>query len=287
MFQEYDLARQFRIMEILAATDVPVPRVLWFESDPSILGASFYVMERVEGRIPTDTPPYHVGGWVTEIEPATRAAIWWSGLETLARIHRLDHRALGLDFLAPPPPGSTCLERQLGFYTRFLAWAARGKPQPTSEAALVWLERNRPRDPEPVGICWGDARIGNMIFQDGRCVAVLDWEMATLGDPEQDLAWYLFFDRHHSEGCGAPPLPGFPSREESIARYEEWTGRTTRHVAYYEIFAAFRFAVIMIRVAQQLQTAGLFPPDADFETNNTATNLLARMLDLPPPGEQR
>jgi aminoglycoside phosphotransferase (APT) family kinase protein len=64
--------------------------------------------------------------------------------------------------------------------------------------------------------------------------------MATLGDPEQDLAWYLFFDRHHSEGCGAPPLPGFPSREESIARYEEWTGRATRHVAYYEIFAAFR-----------------------------------------------
>jgi aminoglycoside phosphotransferase (APT) family kinase protein len=80
-----------------------------------------------------------------------------------------------------------------------------------------------------------------------------------------------------------PRLPGIPAPEESIARYEAWTGRPTRHLAYYEVFAAFRFAVIMIRVAQQLAISGLFPPDSDFETNNTATNLLAKILDLPAP----
>jgi aminoglycoside phosphotransferase (APT) family kinase protein len=278
------MARQFRVMEILGRTDVPVPRVLWLEDDEQVLGAPFYVMARVEGRIPTDSPPYHMGGWMTEITPEERAAIWWSGLETLARIHRLDPETHGLGFLDLPLAGATALERQLHYYERYLAWAARGRPQPTCEPALEWLRRHRPRGPEPVGVCWGDARIGNMIFQDGGCVAVLDWEMATLGNPEQDLAWFLFLDRHHSEGCGVPRLPGFPPREQSIERWEAWTGRAARHLDYYEVFAAFRFAVIMIRVAQQLTAHGLFPPDSDFETNNTVTALLARILDLPPPG---
>ncbi len=284
VFPEYDMARQFRVMEILGRTDVPVPRVLWLEDDAQVLGAPFYVMERVEGRIPTDTPPYHMGGWMTEIAPEERAAIWWSGLETMARLHRLDPAAHGMGFLDLPPPGATALDRQLNYYERFLTWAARGRPQPTCEPALQWLQRHRPRHPEPVGLCWGDARIGNMIFRDGTCVAVLDWEMATLGNPEQDLAWFLFLDRHHSEGCSVPRLPGFPSRAESVARWEACTGRTARHLDYYEVFAAFRFAVIMIRVAQQLTAHGLFPPDSDFETNNTVTALLARILDLPPPG---
>jgi aminoglycoside phosphotransferase (APT) family kinase protein len=287
VFPEYDLARQFRVMEILRRTDVPVPGTLWLEEDRGVLGAPFYVMERVEGRIPTDTPPYHIGGWMTEIEPAERAAIWWSGLEALARIHRVDWSALGLDFLTPPPPGATSLERQLRYYERYLEWAARGKPQPTCEPALAWLSRHRPRDPEPVALGWGDARLGNMIFHESRCIAVLDWEMATLGNPEQDLAWWLYFDRHHSEGCGAARLPGFPSREETVARYEEWTCHPVRHLDYYEIFAAFRFAVIMIRVAQQLVSRGVLLPDSDFETNNTATGLLARLLDFAPPGDQR
>ena len=283
IFPEYDIPRQHRILRILADTDVPVPRTRWLEEDPAILGSPFYVMERVEGRIPTDSPPYHVGGWVTEIAPAERGALWWSGLETLARIHRLDWRGLGLSFLGPSVPGRSPLERQLEEYERFLAWAAPGMRHPTCEPALAWLRDRRPREPEPVGLCWGDARPGNMIFQDGRCVAVLDWEMATLGNPVQDLAWWLFLDRHHSEGLGAARLPGFPSRADTVARWEEWTGLPARHVDYYEVFAAFRFAVIMVRVAQGFRAAGVLPPDSRLETHNIPTQLLARMLDLPAP----
>ena len=107
--------------------------------------------------------------------------------------------------------------------------------------------------------------------------------MVTLGNPEQDLAWWLFLDRHHSEGISAPRLPGFPGHDETVARYAELTGRPVEHLRYYEVWAGFRFAVIMMRLAQQMMQYGTLPADSDFETNNTVTRLLARLLDLPAP----
>ncbi|NNL67924.1 MAG: phosphotransferase [Myxococcales bacterium] len=151
------------------------------------------------------------------------------------------------------------------------------------EPALEWLEKNAPTG-EPTVLNWGDARIGNMIFEGGRCRAVLDWEMVTIGSPDADLAWFLFLDRHHSEGIGAPRLAGFPSREDTIARYAEQTGHTPRHLPYYEAFAAFRFSVIMIRLADQFVALGLMPETSDFAVNNIPSRMLAKMLDLPAPG---
>lgn len=145
--------------------------------------------------------------------------------------------------------------------------------------ALARLERTRPEPPERPRLCWGDARLGNMLFREGRCVAVLDWEMATLGDPESDLAWWLYFDRHHSEGSGLPRLPGIPSREATIARYEEWTGRRVRHLAWWELFAGFAFALILMRVAQKLKHLELLPPESDFDVDNTASRLLEILLE--------
>ncbi len=284
VFPAYDIPRQHRILRILATTDVPVPHTPWLEEDPAILGSPFFVMERVEGSIPTDSPPYHVGGWVTEVAPSERSALWWSGLEVLARIHALDWRTLGLSFVDTPGSGDTPLVRQLDDYERFLAWAMGKERHPSCEPALLWLRAHLPREQEPVRFCWGDARPGNMIFQQGRCVAVLDWEMAILGNPVQDLAWWLFLDRHHSEGLGAPRLAGFPSRAQTIVRWEEQTGLSARHVDYYEVFAAFRFAVIMIRVAQGFIAAGTLPPDSPLATNNIVTQLLSKMLGLPAPG---
>jgi len=280
VFPHYDLERQFRVLERLQGSPVPVPGVRWQEPDPGPLGAPFYVMERVEGLIPPDRPPYHAGGWVTELAPAERTALWWNAVATLVAIHRLDLR--DFDFLAAEAAGDP-LERQLADYRRFLAWAARGRPQPTVEAALAWLERERPAV-EATALCWGDARPGNMIFREGRCVAVLDWEIVTVADPEQDLGWWLFLDWHHSTGIGVPRLTGIPDREETIARWEEGVGRAAKHVHYYEVFAGFRFGVIMIRVAQHLASLGLPIPE-DFETNNPCTRALAHFLGVAPPGE--
>ena len=100
---------------------------------------------------------------------------------------------------------------------------------------------------------------------------------------EKDLAWNLFLDRHHSEGVETPRLPGFPSREATVERWQQLTGLTAPNLHYYEVYAAFRFGVIMIRIAQQLQHYELLPEDADFETNNIVTRLLAKLLDLPAP----
>ena len=281
-FPEYDLGLQFRIQSALAPTSVPTVRMYWREQDPGVLDAPFYVMERVDGRIPTDRPPYHTGGWMTEIRSDERTAIWWSGLEVLARIHNLDWEALDLGWLADQD-GRTPIERQLDYYTKYLAWTWDEKPHPTCTPALEWLTQNRPREQEPVTLVWGDARIGNMIFQNSQCAAVLDWEMATLGNPEEDLAWWIFLDRHHSEGVGAARLPGFPGREETIARYEYWSGRQTKHLDYYERFAALRFSVIMARVAKQMQAYGELPEDSDFGITNPCSRMLAQLLDLPDP----
>ena len=285
VFPEYDLGLQYRTMQMLAATDVPVPRLRWIEPDDrSVLGGAFYVMHQVRGRVPTDQPPYHAGGWMTEATPAERAAIWWGGVEMLVRIHRLDYRALGFQFLEQPQLGATPLDWQIAYYERYLEWAARGRPQPTAEAAFEWLKRHKPSG-EPTGLCWGDARIGNIIFDGTTPAAVLDWEMVTLGSPEMDLGWSIFLDRHHSEGLEVPRLEGFPSYAETVARYEALSGHRVRHLEYYQVFAGFRFAVIMARIAQQMVIYGVMdePSGREFELNNTVTRLLAKLLDLPSP----
>jgi aminoglycoside phosphotransferase (APT) family kinase protein len=279
IFPEYDIAKQFRIQKALAPAGVPLAPMLWLEEDEGFVGAPFYVMGQVAGRIPPDNPIYHAGGWLTELRPQQRAALWWSGLDALAKIHRADWRALGLEFAARHEPGATPLERELAYYRRYLEWTRFG-PHPICEQALDWLEKSRPKD-EPTVLCWGDSRIGNMIFDQDECRAVLDWEMAALASPELDLGWWIFMDRHHSEGIGLPRLEGLPGRAETVARYEELTGHAVRHLEYYETFAALRFAAIMIRVTQQMKHYGLMPLESDFETSNTAARLLARMLDLP------
>lgn len=286
IFPAYDIEMQYRILETLGThTDVPVPVTRGFEPDPSLLGTPFYLMEQVHGRIPPDNPTYAMDGWVLEASPDERAAMWWSAIESMATLHRVDWRALGLDFVDREEFGPPGLDQQLAYQRHYLQWASRGKPQPVCEAALEWIFEHRPTDEEPLAFSWGDARLGNMIFEEGtgRCLAVLDWEMASIASPELDFGWFLGMHRHHTEGVDRPVPEGFPTREETIARYGELMGFTPRNVEFYEVFALYRFAVIMMRVAQMLVDYELMPGDADMETNNTATQLLAKVLRLPPP----
>ena len=290
VFLESEFETQWKVMSALAEhTDVPLPPLFAFEEDAAILGAPFFAMGKVNGEVPGDTPPYTMGGWPADADPADQERLWWDGLDVLARIHRAGRnwRQMGLEFLDRQDRGSNGLDQQLTYYGEFFRWAAQGRPQPVTEAAFEWIKANQPAsDPSREGLCWGDSRIGNMIFDDFTCRAVLDWEMVTLGDPVQDLAWWLFLDRHHSEGIGVPRLPGFPSRQATVARYEELTGTTVDGglLDYYEVFAGFRFAVIMIRLAQLMMHFEMLPMESDYETNNLVTKLLAKMLDLPAPG---
>ena len=287
VFPEYDLGLQFRSMKLLAPTDVPVPRMWWLESeDTSIFGAPFYVMSQVRGRVPTDNPPYHSGGWMTEATPAEREAIWLGGFDAMARIHKLDVDATGFAFLRRPQLGSNGLEQELKYYENYWEWARAGRGNPVIEAAHEFLVKHKPSG-ERDGLVWGDARIGNMIFDGTKPAAVLDWEMVCIGSPEKDVAWSIFLDRHHSEGMGVPRLEGFPSYDDTLAYYAERSGHRVKHLHYYQVYAGWRFGIIMLRLAQQLVHYGLMPEEAGhaFERDNTVTRLTAKLLDMPPPGE--
>ena len=284
VFPSYHLDVEHRVMKALGEhTPVPVPRAFWQDDDPSVLGAPFLVMGRVDGRIPADDPPFTAQGWVLDLSPGEQATLNENALQVLAQLHAVDHRALGLDFLDRRHLGAQPLDQQIAYWENTFAWAAEGEPNPTIEAAFEWIRSNRPSG-EPVVLSWGDARIGNMIFADDLSIAgVLDWEMVGLGSPELDLAWWLFLLRHHTEGIGAPPPPGFPTTEQTVARYQELTGHEVRNLHFYEAFAGLRLSILMVRAAHMMIAAGLMPPDAPMAFNNPASQLLAKTLDLPAP----
>jgi aminoglycoside phosphotransferase (APT) family kinase protein len=267
---------QVRVLEALAADGtVPVPPVLWFEEDTSILGDRFVAMAKVEGQVPGDNPSYHQDGWVPALPPAERARLWLDGIDTMARIHRLDRAAVGLEWIDPVAPAA-----QLELDRAYRTFAMGDAPSPTMDEAEELLAATVPAAADQPAICWGDSRIGNMIFgADNRVAAVLDWEMVTAGDQVQDLAWYLLLDRHHHEGFEVDRLEGFPSREESVARWESASGRSAEHLAWYELLGSYRYSAILTRVMLLLDSTGIIPGTAAMAYDHTGSQLLRRLLD--------
>lgn len=290
VFLEQDFEEQYQVLRALGdATEILVPQVKWYEEDESHLGAPFFVMGKIDGRPPQDSPPYTLEGWLLEeSSPAERRVLVESGLDALAAIHAVDWRGLGLDLLDKPQYGRTGFEQQLRYYERSFEWAAGDvPPPPIASAALDWVKEHAPASDPEITLCWGDARINNQLFgPDHRVVAVLDWEMVTLADPMMDLGWWLFLDRHFHEGMPAPRMDGFPTREEMVAHYEQSSGRTARDLDFYEVFAGLRFAVVMMRIATLLQEFDLMDADAarEMSANNAVTRVVADLLGLPSPG---
>ena len=282
VYPDFKLDRQFRVMQCLRDSPVPVPKVYWYEDSDRLFGFPFYIMGKIDGVVPSEYPPYHSYGICSDASPAQRAKMWWGTLQAIAGIHQLDWRRLGLDFLGVPPDGTGPLDQELAYWARYLDWAKEER-QPILEAALEWLRQNR-YVPERVGLCWGDARLPNTMFTpDGNVVAVLDWDMAVLGDPEWDLSFMITLDWLLSEGTFVPRLEGFPSKEETIARYELLTGWKVRHFFYNEVFSTFRAGVVILRVQKNLLRMGIQLPGDDPILDNLSTRRLANLLELPPP----
>lgn len=281
VFPDLDVMRQAEVMRRIGAhSDVPVPEIVWSEPDPSIVGMPFFVMEKIEGTIPTDVPSYNEEGFVAEMPSGDRRQLWESAIDKLARVHRVDPDAAGLDFLDHPEDGGRGLPQLLAYLERYHAWALDGREYPIAEEGRGWVRAHRPAD-QPVGLCWGDARPSNMIFSGTECVGVLDWEMAVLGAPEQDLGWWVLFDRFSSEGYGVPRLEGLPGRAETLDHFEGLLGRPLDRnaITYYEVLAAYYFALIMVKVSDSLRGLGLLDEGSDFATNNPSTELLGNVLE--------
>jgi aminoglycoside phosphotransferase (APT) family kinase protein len=287
LYPTYSVEMQYKIARALgAATDVPQPALLGYESDTSVLGTPFYAMERIDGRIPGDNPPFTLGGWVVDLSDEERATMYDNGLQILAQVAKVDWTQLDLGPLTADGAATDPLGAQIDFNRSYYEWAAENERSPTIEAAFDWLVENRPTEPEPVALSWGDSRMGNMIFREDLSIAaVLDWEMASLASPELDLGWWVFFDRYFSESIGAPLPSGFPTRDEVLARYEELTGHTPRHVDFYEKFAALRGAIIAHRLTQLMKDSGAISADSDMAVSNPAILHLAKAFDLPAPSD--
>ena len=278
MFPSYDIGLQARVLQLLEPTDVPVPIVRWTEPDPSVLGVPFYIMSKVEGRIPTDNPPMHDDGWVAEdLSESDRESLWWNGLDAMCRVHRVDWKALGFDFLDEPERGRTPLDQQLHYWQAYFRWGMPASRHPDIGRALDYLEANKPAD-ETVALCWGDSRLANQIFDGVQCVAVLDWEMVRLGDPVQDLAWWLASDRCFTEGLELERLAGMPDKDETIARWVESTGHGARNFDYYFILALTRFSMNMARVGQYMKKIEIIDEENEFDFENLASITLRRAL---------
>jgi aminoglycoside phosphotransferase (APT) family kinase protein len=238
---------QYRLMELLHREGrVPVAQPLWYEPDPSLLGAPFFVMQKLRGRVAVSIPPYPEVGWVAEATPAQRARMWENGVRQLAAIQGTPLSKVG--FLAGPPEAREGLAQEWDKYVRFVSWVSQYQPWPALESALERLRARWPKN-QPEGLVWGDARLGNMMFDENfDVVAVMDWEQPSLGGALHDLAWWLVLgDRMHGPGSGRPQLAGMGTREETIQLWREVTGIATDDLEWYEDFTQLKVCCLSIR----------------------------------------
>lgn len=272
IFPTYDLDRQAHVLRALADTDVPVPEVLWSERDPSVLGREFYVMTRVDGRIPPDRPGYQFLGWVKDAPPDEQTRVMDAGLEAMARIHHVDVDRAGLSFLDRPEHGTTPLDQELGYWRAYLDWASGTERFDALETIWEWCAANRPPEPAAAGLAWGDARLGNLIYGGDLGVrAVMDWEMAVLGPPELDVGWFVFLERlalSFTDG-----LPGFLDPDGMVTAYERHLGRPLEHLHWYETWGGFRAACIQVPLVTLAYERGE-APDLDGRAENPLTTAL-------------
>ena len=263
---------------------MPVPAVRWIEPDPDVLGAPFFVMQRIAGRVPMGKPSIHTAGWLPSLDASERTRLWTSALDVVVALHEVDW-ATTHGFLADDGLGGASLAANLGALVDWYRWGAAERPFPVTDAAVEYLERNvaTVAAGAPV-LLWGDARVGNMIFgADNTVAAALDWETAAIGPPERDVAHWLFFDEFATGAVGIERLAGWPDRDTTIARYEAASGRRLADLTFFDVMDALFMATTLIRQADARVARGLATPDTRMGHDNTVTQMLARTLDLPVP----
>jgi aminoglycoside phosphotransferase (APT) family kinase protein len=284
IFREPDAVREARVLQGLATTAVPVPVVRWVEPDASVLGAPFFVMEWVDGRVPLGKPSIHTVGWVPALTTPERERMWASALGVLVALHAVEW-ATTHDFLLDDDPANAAVETHVRELANWYRWSTSGRQFPITDAAVEYLEREVAGvdSGRPV-LLWGDPRVGNMIFaEDHTVAAALDWETAMIGPAARDVAHWLVFDEFQTEAVGIERLPGWPDRATTISRYESLSDRPLADLAFFDVMESLFMATTLIRQADARVAKGLAPPDTRMGHDNTVTQMLARALGLPVP----
>jgi aminoglycoside phosphotransferase (APT) family kinase protein len=278
---ERTILREARVLGALARTAVPHPKLIGACDSQAVLGAFFYVTEEVQGFNATLRLPDHF-----KADASARRRLGLELVEGIASLAAVDPDQLGLGDFGKP---QGFLERQvprwaaqLESYRQFPGWPG---PAVLDRVADIggWLERHRPASCV-VGLMHGDYHIGNVLFNqgDGRLAAILDWELATLGDPLLDLARLL---SSWPAPNGASPLSlkvepwdGFPGREELIERYAQRTGRDLRDLLWFEVLACYKLAIVL-EGTHARASAGLADSGTALRLHASAKALLGRAHD--------
>lgn len=235
----HDMGREYRVISALRDTEVPVPRAYAMCTDATVIGAPFSVMEDIDG------VPYRGTAQLTPLGPERTRSIVWRLVDTLAAVHRVEPTAVGLADLGRP---AGFLARQVSRWSRQLD-ASYPRELPAADELHRRLAADIPTDSDSC-IVHGDYRLDNVLVDStDRLVAVIDWEMATLGDPLTDLALMVI----HHRLAGQPGLavddaaaaPGFPAESEIVERYARHSHRDMSRFGFYLGLAAFKLAAVL------------------------------------------
>lgn len=270
VFPQYRLGNQFQVLQLVARhSTVPVPAVHWYEPDPAALGTPFFVMDHIDGRIPSDVMPYTLGGnWLYDATPQQQRELQDATVEVIAGVHSIDEPTTVFAFLADEAAGEDVLADH---FRRTKAWydfavADLGRSQ-LVDRCVDWLEKHWEQSvstSDPV-LLWGDARIGNVLYRGFRPVAVLDWEMTCLGPRQLDIAWLIFshlFFEEIAALAGMPGMPHFLKEDDVRATYQALTGVDLADLRWFCVYAGVLWSCALMRVgARRIHFGEMEKPD--------------------------
>jgi aminoglycoside phosphotransferase (APT) family kinase protein len=271
-YPTYELHQQAAVLDVLAAARIPAPRAIAVEDDLRWVDSPFLVMTFADGR-PVDEVPALDRRLLARPNREQRR-IQEQFLAALAAVHCVDPDAPAARGIRGLRRG---VEAEVAYWTEYVSWAADGSPARVLADALRWCARTIPDAGVAESLLWGDARLGNVLYDDdASAVALLDWELATIGPAEMDLGWYLVLDEI-TTGFVGRTVPGFACRTDAIRYYERALGRDVVHLAWHEIFALARSVAINDCQARLAAAAGTPYPGVPGDANPVLAHLDARI----------
>jgi len=285
VFPTYRLDHQFEVIrKVGELTDVPVPPVRWLEPTGDVLGTPFFVMDYVAGEVPPDVMPYTFGNnWFADAPVERQRELQDATVGVLTKLHSIPNAQNTFGFLSDGQ-GDTALRRH---YNWVRDWYDFSVPDigrsPLLERTFAWLEDNWPTDAdarEPA-LLWGDARVGNVLYRDFQPVAVLDWEMVTLGPRELDVAWMIYAHMVFQELTGLAGLPGLPEvmREEDVrATYQRLSGVEVGDLRWFYVYSGVMWACVFMRTGARRVHFGETEKPDDVESLFYHAGLMKRLI---------
>jgi aminoglycoside phosphotransferase (APT) family kinase protein len=286
VFPTYRLDHQFEVIRTVGdITDVPVPPVRWLEPTGNVLGTPFFVMDYVDGVVPPDVMPYTFGNnWFADAPVERQRELQDATVGVLAKLHSIPNAQGTFGFLSEGLEGDTALRRNFNWVRDWYDFAVPDIGRsPLLERTFGWLEDNWPSEVaarEPV-LLWGDARVGNVLYRDFQPVAVLDWEMVTLGPRELDVAWMIYAHMVFQELTGLAGLPGLPDvmREEDVrATYQRLAGVDVGDLRWFYVYSGVMWACVFMRTGARRVHFGETEKPDDVESLFYHAGLMKRLI---------